>query len=180
VLGGSVLGKQVPCLFDDWGNQVTGNTFNNNGGFGNVTNGDIADLSIPPLEKPGAPGNCFSGNTKVAGGAAKTWPLLLQTLQSQCNNPLGYPDPVSSAVLLAQVACATQAFFSCPSTVVANYPRLTHVVMAPLPTQQTMPDPCNGVPTNPWCPGPAQPVASARGHEAPNARMQAAVRLVAA
>ena len=77
--------------------------------------------------------------------------MLLQTLQSHCGNPLGYPDPASTAVLLAQVSCATQAFFNCPSTVVAHYPRTTQVVMAPLPAQATMPNPCAGVPANPWC-----------------------------
>ncbi|HEV7194075.1 MAG TPA: hypothetical protein VGN35_12820 [Jatrophihabitantaceae bacterium] len=179
VLGGTLLGQPVPCLFDDWGNQVSNNTFSNNGGFGNVTNGDIADLTIPPLEKPGAPGNCFSGNTEVGGGAATTWPLLLQTLQARCGNPLGYPDPVSTTVLLAQVACATQAFFSCPPNVVANYPRTTHVVMAPLASQTTMANPCAGVPANPWCPGtPSAPAATVQTHELPAARIPAAVRML--
>ena len=180
LLGGTVLGQQVPCLFDDWGNQVSNNTFSNNGGFGNVTNGDIADLTIPPLEKLGAPGNCFSGNKKTSGAAATTWPLLLQTLQAKCGNPLGYPDPASDAVLLAQVACATQAFFSCPSTAVANYPRTTHVVMAPLPTQKTMPNPCVGVPDNPWCSGghPVQPTAARQVRELPDARLQPGVQSI--
>lgn len=157
VLGGTIAGHTVPCLFDDWGNQVLNNKFSHNGSFGNLTNGDIADLSIPPLEHLGAPGNCFANNTEIGGGAARTWPLLLQTLQSSCSNPLGYPDPVSTTVLLAQVACATQAFFSCPSSVVAHYPRQTHVVMAPLPAQPTMPNPCAGVPSNPWCPSTRNP-----------------------
>ena len=181
VLGGSLLGRQVPCLYDDWGNQVSDNSFTGNGFYGNATNGDIADLSLPPLEQPGAPGNCFSGNTEVGGGAAKTWPVLLQTLQSRCGNPLGYPDPASTAVLLAQVACASQAFGSCPSTAVANYPRRTHVVMPPMPVQRTMPDPCAGVPANPWCPtAPQRPAASAAVHELPVARPSATVRAAAA
>jgi hypothetical protein len=178
VLGGTVLSKVVPCLFDDWGNEVANNRFSGNGFFGNLTNGDIADLSIPPLEHLGAPGNCFHGNKKLSGAAAKTWPVTLQTLQARCGNPLGYPDPASTALLLAEVGCATQAFFQCPALPLAKYPRRTQVVMHPLPAQTTMPDPCAGVPQNPWCPlNPASPVASAPSFERPNARPQAALRM---
>jgi hypothetical protein len=151
VLGGTVAGQTFPCLFDDWGNQVVGNTFSGNGGYGNVTNGDLADLSVVPVEQLGAPGNCFSGNHQASGAPASTWPLLLQTLQASCTNPLGYPDAASTTVLAAQVGCATQALFQCPSTVVANYPRQTQVVMPAMPPQTTMPNPCVGVPDNPWC-----------------------------
>jgi hypothetical protein len=161
VLGGTVAGETVPCLFDDWGNQVSNNRFSGNGSYGNVTNGDLADLSVVPAEQPGAPGNCFTGNTETNGSAATTWPLLLQTLQSSCSNPLGYPDAASTSVLAAQVGCATQALFTCPPNVVANYPRATQVVMAPLTAQPTMPNPCAGVPSNPWCDNgvPVQPTA---------------------
>ncbi|HEY2167786.1 MAG TPA: hypothetical protein VGH01_11510 [Jatrophihabitantaceae bacterium] len=178
LLGGTLLGQPVPCLFDDWGNQVVNNKFSANGTYKNVTNGDIADLPIPPLEQLGAPGNCFSGNTEIGGGKPKTWPTYLQTSQKNCHNPLGYPDPVSTAVLATQVLCATQALITCPSNVVANYPRRTTVVMHPLPNQNTMPNPCAGVPQNPWCPNnPPSPQLSAHGHESPNARPQAAVAI---
>jgi hypothetical protein len=189
LLGGSIGGVAIPCLLDDWGNQVLGNSFAHNGLYGNITNGDIADLSIVPLEHLDAPGNCFQTNTEVGGAAAKTWPTALQQTQKSCSNPLGYPDLVSTTLLLAQVACATQALFSCPSNTLANYPRATHVVMAPLPAQRTMPNPCLGVPANPWCPAatgqPAAPAASAApapqaaaGHYAPlPARIPDAVRI---
>ncbi len=143
-------GQTVPCLFDDWGNRIFGNTFKDNGFYRNQTNGDIADLSIPPAESPGAPADCVGGN-KSLSGSVTTWPLDMAALQGNCNNPLGYPDPASTGVLGAQVACATQAFFPCPSTTVANYPRLTRVVMHRVPKQKTMPNPCAGVPANPWC-----------------------------
>jgi len=32
-----------------------------------------------------------------------------------------------------------------------HYPRRTKIVMHPLRKQQTMPNPCKGVPTDPWC-----------------------------
>jgi hypothetical protein len=177
VLGGSFLGQTVPCLFDDWGNEVSNNTFAGNGFYGNVTNGDIADLSVPPVEHPGAYGNCFKGNTEEGGGKAHTWPVLLQTTQSICKNPLGYPDPASTAVLGVQVACATQAFASCPPNAVANYPRPTQIVMHPLPPQDSMPDPCSGVPANPWCPvAPAKRLLGA-SRDVPPARVSTAPRI---
>ena len=179
VLGGTLLGKQVPCLFDDWGNQVSNNRFSGNGHYANITNGDLADLTIPPAERPGAPGNCFSGNKQVGGAAAKAWPLLLQTLQARCGNPLGYPDLASTTVLLAQVGCATQALFKCSSSTVAHYPRRTHVVMAPMPVQATMPNPCAGVPDNPWCFGgvPTSPIAAHAAAAHPDGRLPEALRV---
>jgi hypothetical protein len=66
----------------------------------------------------------------------------------------GIPDagePLASP-LGAQVACDTGFFAECPSSVVAKYPKLTKVALQALPTQPTMPNPCVGVPRNPWCP----------------------------
>jgi hypothetical protein len=179
VLGGTVLSRVVPCLFDTWGNQVLNNRFSNDGRYRNLTNGDIADLSILPLEHLGAPGDCFHGNKKLNGSAATAWPITLQTLQASCNNPLGYPDPVSTGLLLAEVGCATQAFFTCPALPLANYPRATQVVMPPMPAQQTMPNPCAGVPANPWCVGgvPAHPAVTTALTDRPAARVPAAVRV---
>ena len=150
----SALGQTgtVPCFFSDWGNEIAHNTFTNNGGYGNATNGDIADLSIPPPENPAAPGNCWHDNTNT-GGTLSQWPATLQSTQGTCGAPI-YPDPVSTAVLTAQVGCDSGLLFSCPSTAVANYPATTTVTVKPLPhTLETMPNPCAGVPANPWCPG---------------------------
>jgi hypothetical protein len=151
----SAIGGQtgtVPCYFSDWGNEIAHNTFTNNGGYGNVSNGDIADLSTVPPEDPAAPGNCWHDNTNT-GGSLQQWPLTLQTTQGTCGAPI-YPDPVSTSVLTAQVACDSGLLFSCPSTAVANYPATTAVTVKPLPAHlTTMPDPCAGVPVNPWCPG---------------------------
>ena len=141
----------VPCYFSDWGNEIAHNTFSNNGGYGNATNGDIADLSTVPPENPAAPGNCWHDNTNTSG-SLKQWPLTLQSTQGTCGAPV-YPDPASTAVLAAQVACDSGLLFSCPSTAVANYPATTAVTVKPLPKNlTTMPNPCAGVPTNPWCP----------------------------
>src|SRR5439155_2042746 len=42
------------CLFEAKGNLITGNTLQNNGSFGNPTNGDLAN------ESSSTPRNCFS------------------------------------------------------------------------------------------------------------------------
>jgi hypothetical protein len=147
----SAFGVTVPCLYDVFSNLVANNTFSRNGFFGNPTNGDLADLSQPPSEQPGAAGDCFHGNKKANGAAATTWPKTLQTTQGTCGRPI-YPDQVSFTVLGTQVICASQAFGPCPPGTPDNYPRQTVVQMHPLPTQPTMPKPCAGVPTDPWCP----------------------------
>ena len=148
----------VPCYYSDWGNEVAHNEFTNNGGYGNPTNGDIADLSQPPPEDPTAPANCWHDNTNTAGSVSQ-WPATLQTTQATCGGNV-YPDPASTAVLTTEALCDTdflsQASPSAPSCslpVVASYPKTTTVTLKPLPALLPMPNPCLGVPVNPWCPG---------------------------
>jgi hypothetical protein len=140
----TVEGKTV-CYFDDWGNEVANNTFTNNGFFGNQANVDGAEISN--LENPG---NCWHGNVDTSG----TFTSEPKAIQSPPHSECGVPDAGESLAspLGAQVACDTGFFGECPNTVVANYPKRTNVVLQPLPAQQTMPDPCVGVPRNPWCP----------------------------
>jgi hypothetical protein len=85
------------CYFQSFGNETASNFFQDNGSYGNPSNGDIGLTAMPH-----SPGN-------------------------------GVHD--------------------CPTGVpVANYPRPTNVVLHMPPPQPTMPDPCAGVPANPWCP----------------------------
>jgi hypothetical protein len=54
---------------------------------------------------------------------------------------------------LLEAACDTEALgagVGCAAT--DHYPRATKIVMHPLPKLPTMPNPCKGVPANPWCP----------------------------
>ena len=128
---GTVSGTPL-CFFDASGNVISGNVLRGNGSFGNPTNGNFADASA--------------------------------------HGDSGFFGPIG-----AQIACATEAFGSCHGTdrpVVrelealgralgvrthvpisrARYPGLTRMT-APAPaTQPSMPDPCRGVPANPWCP----------------------------
>jgi hypothetical protein len=55
-------------------------------------------------------------------------------------------------VLVAEALCATQLLAPCPSLPEATYPRPVRVELPPLAPQAWMPNPCAGVPSDPWCP----------------------------
>jgi hypothetical protein len=153
-LPASVLGQPVPCVFDSFTNHVVNNTFKHNGSYANPSNGDIADVTYPPLEKPGAGANCYSGNTNPAG--LKTWPTLLATVQTSCSDPATFPAtyaPHDFAVVSAEAICASTALAACPAGLPAvSYPQPTAVHLKAIPHDlPSMPDPCAGVPDNPWC-----------------------------
>jgi hypothetical protein len=143
------------CLYDDWGNEIAGNTFHNNGFFGNDTNSDFGEITTTGPN----PTNCFHGNVEQGGGQVTSSPSGLQQSKPACNTSAA-PDPNPS--MTNQVACDSQFFASllptgsgtpCPPG--SSYPTQTQVVMHPLPTGlQTMPQPCAGVPANPWCVAP--------------------------
>jgi hypothetical protein len=149
--GGTAAPGDV-CMYDDWGNELENNTFKNNGGYGNDTNGDIAELT-----QSDAPTNCFHGNTEAGGGDVKTSPSGLQQSKPTCGSNAA-PDPNPS--FLNQVVCDSQFFASLSPAgggtpcIGASYPTKTKTVMHPLPAKQlaTMPNPCKGVPANRWCP----------------------------
>jgi len=55
-------------------------------------------------------------------------------------------------VLAAEALCATQLLAPCPNLPGFGYPRTTGVSLSMPPPQTSMPNPCAGVPRNPWCP----------------------------
>jgi hypothetical protein len=141
----------VACLFDESGIAVIGNIYEHNGFFGNPTNGDIGAGNLEP-----GPTDCFWNNTEQGGGNVSTSPPLAQTLYPTCTGQTVPPD--LNAPFLDEVACDSQSIaigpvtggMTCPPG--AKYPRQTQVVMHPLPGTLTgMTDPCDGVPSNPWC-----------------------------
>jgi hypothetical protein len=140
------------CFYATWGNQLLDNTFSHNGSFANPTNGDLGDISDP---QPTLPGNCWNGNTD-AGGLTE-WPANLQATNGTCGqvNQGGEPVDIGNATnpdsLTGQVICASELFGPCDPSF-GSYPRSTDVTLLPLATQASMPDPCAGVPVNPWCP----------------------------
>jgi hypothetical protein len=143
---GGVSGPGNVCNYDDWGNALIGNTFTHNGFFGNPTNGDFAELTTTA-----GPSNCFSGNTDSSGTPTSSPPLLEQ-LKPTCG---GTVPPDGNPQFTTQVLCDSMfAGSSTPCPPGANYPRSNgKVIMHPLPrTLATMPKPCAGVPSNPWCP----------------------------
>jgi hypothetical protein len=146
VLDFYLLGKGS-CLFDEFGDALIDNTFTNDGGYGNPTNGDFEQQNLK-----GEPTDCYSGNVDTSGSLT---PLAAQFEQS---NPscTGAPVPANLNVpFLNEIVCDTQAKvppFGCQKG--DHYPRRQRVIMHPLPKGlKTMPNPCAHVPANPWCPG---------------------------
>ncbi len=133
------------CLYDSWGNQVFLNTVDKNGFYANPTNGDLAELDL--LADNGY-SNCWYANKHPDGSPPTTDPSNLLTLhgRSACGQK---PQTIAdSGQLLGQVGCDSRVFACDPSM---HYPSPGNVILHRLPSQKSMPDPCAGVPANPWC-----------------------------
>ncbi len=141
------LGINIKCLYDDWNDAMVGNTFTHNGYFGNPSNGDIAETTFIANH----PVNCFSAN-KDSGGSLTSSPSTLQSSNATCGPVASTPD--QNLPYVFQALCDTQVFGpKTPCVVRGRYPRRARVVMHPLPKGlKSMPNPCAGVPKNPWCP----------------------------
>ena len=140
------------CYFIAYGNRVIANRLEYNGFFGNPTNGDLGDATIPfPPPLPPQPGNCFAKNCDPSGGAPSSDPANIQdpSVLGTC----GVPGPGGdTGVLFAEIICAAYGPASgfCPPG--SSYPQPTTVVMKPIPRDLPgMADPCLGVPDNSWC-----------------------------
>jgi hypothetical protein len=147
--GINLTALKIGCIYDDGSNALLNNKYSHNGFFGNPSNSDYAELAL------GTQGtNCFRGNTELGGRAATTSRTGLEPLERVCGVK-GVPD--ADPVFTAEVACdSTLSLFGLPQGATcppgSNYPRQTQVVMHPLPANlPTMPNPCSGVPANPWC-----------------------------
>jgi len=151
------VGLKSFCYFNNWGNEIENNTLSHNGFFGNPANVDLAEISNLSY-----PANCFHGNVAPSGTAVgakifegaprvTTAPPFLQYFP---HNICGIPGRGAGivSILSLQLACNTEFLGNCPETPVSNYPRRTAVQMMALPPQPSMPNPCLGVPRNPWCP----------------------------
>ena len=140
---GSLLGAGS-CLYDDWSDALVGNTFARNGGYGNPTNGDFEQLNLLP-----GPTDCFRANVNTAGSLTPGAAMLQQT-RPRCDGTISQN---LNLPFLNEALCDSQVKlggFGCQPG--DSYPRRTRVIMHPLPRHlPTMPNPCRGVPTNPWC-----------------------------
>jgi hypothetical protein len=134
------------CYFPAYGNVSEDNTFSGNGFFGNPSNGDIG-LATAPHD----PGNCFSGDSVPDG----TDPPGIETnpLYAPSGGMCESPNSGDQTVLAAEVLCASQLVAPCPDLPGASYPRpAARFSLPPVPPDlPSMPDPCAGVPRNPWC-----------------------------
>jgi hypothetical protein len=153
---GGVL-TPVICWYDESGDALIGNTYSGNGFFGNPTNGDFAAANL----LPGAP-DCYRGNTEPGGRAATSSPPLLQLTNPTCTGQTSPPN--LNLLFIDEVACDSQSVAIGPITggqtclPGAKYPRRSTIVTHPLPAGlPAMPNPCAGVPANPWCPATAAP-----------------------
>lgn len=143
-----ILGPVVPCYFYAHGNRVEGNRLSDNGGFGNSTNGDLANAALPF-----AVNNCFRGNADRHLGGVATSPLNLQDpeVAGTCDAPWN-PDLTQVAGLFLEVLCAAFGPASGACTPgEPGYPPPTTVTLMPIPSEQTMDGPCEGLPANAWC-----------------------------
>jgi len=129
------------CDFPAHGNKVYGNFFSDDGFFGNATNGDLATVGIVPT----TPRNCFYANRDAAGRVTSA-PTDIQNAAVD-GRPCGKPG-TSDPALVGQLECAA-LFASCGPG--EHYPKQTKIAILALPAQPTMPDPCAGVPANPFC-----------------------------
>jgi hypothetical protein len=150
----SILGLSFGCLFDQWGNAILNNSFRNNGSYGHATNGDIAAQNF----EAGHPRSCYRGNTDPRG--VTTSPANLERTNPTCNGTIVPANP--NVPLALEQLCSNEGAVGggtpipCPGG--HPYPPRRTVIMHPLPRNlKTMPNPCAGVPANPWCPG-RQPI----------------------
>jgi hypothetical protein len=137
-------GHQVPgfgCVLDPQGDALLHNTFRHNGYFGNPSNSDFGQITL----FGGEPANCFAGNHAPDGSA----PPNLEKTQPTCGGTTTAGN--NGGALFPQVLCDA-GLAPCPAG--AKYPKPNGtVIMKPLPSGlPTMPNPCAGVPANPWCP----------------------------
>ncbi len=149
------------CVYEAYGNALLHNTFSHNGFFGNPSNSDYAQIVLTP----GKPRNCYQANTAPSGSSPADLELTQPTCDSTPSKATGAGD------LLSQALCDT-GFAKCPAG--AHYPATSGVVMHPLPTGlPTMPNPCVGVPANPWCPQGAPLNAASAPGSAPTTHLMA-------
>lgn len=138
--GGHVL-PPFGCVLDPESDALLHNTFRHNGYFGNPSNSDYGQITL----SGGEPRNCFKGNKAPDGSA----PSNLEKTQPKCGGKTKRARPGDN--LLTQVLCDA-GLAPCPSG--AHYPKPNGtVVLTKVPRGlPTMPNPCAGVPANPWCP----------------------------
>jgi hypothetical protein len=163
-------GHKLPvfgCVLDPEGDALLRNTFSHNGYFGNPSNSDYGQITL----FGGEPQNCFRNNNAPDGSD----PSNLEQTQKVCDVTTKAAN--TGGELFAQVLCDTR-ISTCPPG--AKYPKPNGtVVLKPLPMGlPTMPNPCAGVPANPWCPA-GKPLGTTRHARSAAAAIAAPLGLLA-
>jgi hypothetical protein len=152
------------CYFQAYGNVSLDNQFRSNGFFGNPSNGDVGLATIVH-----DPGNCFSGDSDPGGLTTDPGGIEHSANYQPVNAMCTQANGGDMAVLGAEALCATQLLAPCPTlntlclyapslpcipapSQPLNYPRPTQLEISMPPRQESMANPCSGVPSNPWCP----------------------------
>ncbi len=157
------------CTFDEFGDAVLNNKFVDDGSFGHPTNGAFAQVNLLNNDTSAAtgapmnePSDCYSGNTFT--NTPSTFASLLETNYPTCDfskyaaNDLGGNNGDSLNFEL-EALCDTGFTLSgvphCPSGAYpTTNPAMVKNGLHPLPPARelpTMPNPCSGIPSNPWC-----------------------------
>jgi hypothetical protein len=131
------------CVYDPQGDALIGNTFSDDGYYKNPTNSDFGELTLNKHVE-----NCFSKNVAPDG----SYPATLSKTEPKCaGKQVGGNAFGAGLTLYGQVLCDT-GLGSCPAG--ASYPTHGTVELHAVPTNlPSMPNPCKGVPANPWCKG---------------------------
>jgi hypothetical protein len=136
------------CVYDPEGDALLNNTYGNNGGYGNPTNGDFGQITLFSGEGQ----NCFGGNIAPKGFT----PTNLEQAQPPSSCGVTTTAANTGGELFNQVLCDTgfAAVVGIPCTG-ANYPApSTPPIITTVPNNlPSMPNPCQGVPDNSWCEG---------------------------
>ena len=138
-------------MYDDWGNALIGNTFSNDGYFGNPTNGDAAELTL----LGGEPINCYYGNTDTDGTFTSS-PANLETTNTKCGTVNRHHQRGRSATSSSCCRRPATPRRSAPGFCPAGqpgYPRVKKIVMHPLPKPADDAEPVQGRPRQPMVPG---------------------------
>jgi hypothetical protein len=147
------------CVYEPFANEVEGNTFSENGGFKNATNGDIGEVAnAEPKELT----NCWHGNVEQGGGEPTSEPAAIQSTHGTCS--AADAGSGGTAALAAQAACDSRIqpeLSECTELPGAKYPRSPTVKLLSVQRMNerspTMANPCEGAPRNPWCPNNKKP-----------------------
>jgi len=145
-----ILGPVIPCYYDAFGSEITGNHFQDNGFFSNATNADLANATLPTPTN-----NCFHGNVSAHHGQVTSTPVNIQdtSVLGTCGTPWA-GDTAQVAPLFLELLCASfgPASGAC-NPAEPGYPQPTQVSLLPIPHEAGMRNPCKGVPKNSWCKG---------------------------